>query len=1751
MPETIQFQELHSRLTRMANNVIDQLEQNISTRELYVMFEKDLLCNPKVDHLFPKNVLPVFQNTINYTRMQLTSNLLPIIAECINLDLYTQNTSIDQSIYIQLQMVTEQLKLQTEISQNFQKEALDLEKKLAKQLQMTQQQLLERQRYGKIYNMDGRNAYMGQDDPETAQDKLLIQIRQQLNERDTQVHIHELEIKSNHEHINRLLNLVETLKMKALTHEAETQTDVILESRQESRLKSRQLQVENIVRQAYDTEDFKVLEFILQDNASFTPKKYFRKQTEIKEVIKESPRDSQRRNFIFDRQGTKVSLDQPKFFDKVNEGQYVEKSTKKTYYINKDEFYVYKDENNLECYIDALGRMNKIASTWRAIENDDGYLQLSDYLFITPTGTAFHLDSYKNAYTPDKLPLTHLFQTSTTYQSIPIIDLISSNQIQLNLGTQTEFYDNGQFRSILELTRINQNTFIDDKTQQQFQQNDEFVSKNVNGKQFFESNEGKQYLNIKGLYDTNSLFCQIINDEMIFQDKTGKNWGVDLQGRCLYSRIDDNTKYVVNNLKEAKEELKRKAHAAKTNNFDQEQYKKLEEMYKAEQMKVLQLKQEQQKQLEINKLQRESMLHQTPTRVINNEKTNNSITDTMDTIKEESEDTFKKTVKESQNRKLVVKEEPKEIIKEPVKEPVKEANQTAKLQMPRKPDNIKKPAQNNAQKDIKDILKPNNNQSKDKSKGNAINFQPEIKNDQQKSVVQEVKKGEAQVKSGKKEPENSEKIKPINKNNSDLKQKKEEKTLVKEKPIFNQFQDPIAEVQKIVSNSDQNKSNDNSNTKYNNLNNTVSSEQALKTNSGPQYAITEDQVANDEETKPIEQQKPNEDDIHVQQQRSNIYTKNINQENEENDSQQENEQEENTQELVTSLSIPKLKLIDNSSESIKFQHSKQRMDPFNNEYSEQNISMQSNSHYSERENNSNALVDELSQQIIEKDHALQMIQEEVFQLKSDLKHTKSKLTNSLASMENLMITDTKYVSYQSELKQNKLVQYENEQQSATESVGRLSIQSDQQIKLNDEVTLIVDNQQFKVHVTEPKKELIKSNAVDHVLLSQEIENVNNVTKNTLKLDEINKPLLYKVQKDTDKQQNSDKQQNQQNAQNNQQQQNLDQFNNSVEIETKHNPSENPIQKAQLDLSQIKPDTVVKTAIFIAQPHLQQPKHTFDSSKVTLDLPTKYVAPQNPLPPKNPQKAPETKNSEPLTLTELELEVQPEPIQHPFQNQEPLKNNSTVQPLPEKPVNKQEKRPEAQIVTQNKSSLPNLSSQHEQQQISQPEQDNTQSQQNNINDQNTQNEEERASVYEQKTPKTKEQGVQVNFNIQFYMNELENNNQVKKNQFDNRDLEVKQLVNLSHGEQNVKPGIYKNTNVTEQKLYQEIGYKTKPQETKQVENKNQLNTTPEQRVLLQGHFPKTSIFKGTIEIDVKQSVQLPDKEEKPQKEINYSSQLNNSAYKNNNVELKFSDQQPVTMKKINQLLKRSNMSPQVQTFNLQNNYVNEDPNILITEQQNPIQEVELCMSMIYSLQYYPPREKFSEYTQTLPPKLSYYQKVLKCSLFSQQKITEEPYMMSFRSSSKQKIEIPLDFGPVYANNDGLMCFKDGGGDSWVVLKNECVVEIEGRYFKYVKGGQIALNRDEIEALKLFQQQNYNEVQTFNQNLMDVSATSINIAGENYSRSIGVQCAEYMKETEQMKYPMFGKASGQMMTSPLVSSGIRYSYGRWNCFFLFTM
>ncbi|CAL6112918.1 Coiled-coil_protein [Hexamita inflata] len=49
---------------QMNNNLINQLKNMFETRKLYVMFETGLNCEPTTDHITPKNIYPIFEETI-------------------------------------------------------------------------------------------------------------------------------------------------------------------------------------------------------------------------------------------------------------------------------------------------------------------------------------------------------------------------------------------------------------------------------------------------------------------------------------------------------------------------------------------------------------------------------------------------------------------------------------------------------------------------------------------------------------------------------------------------------------------------------------------------------------------------------------------------------------------------------------------------------------------------------------------------------------------------------------------------------------------------------------------------------------------------------------------------------------------------------------------------------------------------------------------------------------------------------------------------------------------------------------------------------------------------------------------------------------------------------------------------------------------------------------------------------------------------------------------------------------------------------------------------------------------------------------------------------------------------------------------------------------------------------------------------------------------------------------------------------
>ena len=66
---------MNMSILNVLNDIVKIAENNIKTKiskhPLYVMFEPKLDCNPKTDHLYPKNVLPLFDADISMELLKL------------------------------------------------------------------------------------------------------------------------------------------------------------------------------------------------------------------------------------------------------------------------------------------------------------------------------------------------------------------------------------------------------------------------------------------------------------------------------------------------------------------------------------------------------------------------------------------------------------------------------------------------------------------------------------------------------------------------------------------------------------------------------------------------------------------------------------------------------------------------------------------------------------------------------------------------------------------------------------------------------------------------------------------------------------------------------------------------------------------------------------------------------------------------------------------------------------------------------------------------------------------------------------------------------------------------------------------------------------------------------------------------------------------------------------------------------------------------------------------------------------------------------------------------------------------------------------------------------------------------------------------------------------------------------------------------------------------------------------------------
>ncbi|EFO63047.1 Spindle pole protein, putative [Giardia lamblia P15] len=70
---------LFEKVKTLTDKVFGRLKDRIANRKMYVLFEEQLKCNTKTDHLIPKSVLPIFEEHINAASDSLYSQIYSIV----------------------------------------------------------------------------------------------------------------------------------------------------------------------------------------------------------------------------------------------------------------------------------------------------------------------------------------------------------------------------------------------------------------------------------------------------------------------------------------------------------------------------------------------------------------------------------------------------------------------------------------------------------------------------------------------------------------------------------------------------------------------------------------------------------------------------------------------------------------------------------------------------------------------------------------------------------------------------------------------------------------------------------------------------------------------------------------------------------------------------------------------------------------------------------------------------------------------------------------------------------------------------------------------------------------------------------------------------------------------------------------------------------------------------------------------------------------------------------------------------------------------------------------------------------------------------------------------------------------------------------------------------------------------------------------------------------------------------------------
>ncbi|KAH0573831.1 hypothetical protein SS50377_23766 [Spironucleus salmonicida] len=177
-------QELISVLNESFDNIIQQgfsqIKDYFNQRQLHVMFETSLNCNPKTDHLMPKNVFPIFKDlleqTFKQTQIRLIQSASDSIREIVTLDQVLLPPLPDNEFLLTL------LTQSKRAHQDAIKQFSDEKGKLLVQVSDLKQQIYSMWKSGMCYAPDFMEDFFQKSDKD---DKLQLKVKNLLSQQHT------------------------------------------------------------------------------------------------------------------------------------------------------------------------------------------------------------------------------------------------------------------------------------------------------------------------------------------------------------------------------------------------------------------------------------------------------------------------------------------------------------------------------------------------------------------------------------------------------------------------------------------------------------------------------------------------------------------------------------------------------------------------------------------------------------------------------------------------------------------------------------------------------------------------------------------------------------------------------------------------------------------------------------------------------------------------------------------------------------------------------------------------------------------------------------------------------------------------------------------------------------------------------------------------------------------------------------------------------------------------------------------------------------------------------------------------------------------------------------------------------------------------------------------------------------------------------------------------------------------------------